>query len=87
MCEARRAACPAPSSALLSLPCCRHQVARRGLHTREAHHLRGRGRPPRLRQAALPSDQNTLRPHTTVTAAWDVLRVERQYICGILAET
>ena len=35
-------------------------MARRGVHPREAHHLRGRGRSPRLRQAAVSSDQNTL---------------------------
>ena len=56
-----------PSPALLSLPLiqpslsCRHQVARRGLYPREAHHLRGRGWSPGLRQAAFPPDQNTLR--------------------------
>ena len=40
--------------------CFRHKMARRGVHPREAHHLRGCGRSPRLRQAAVSSDQNTL---------------------------
>ena len=41
--------------------CFRNQVARCGLHPREAHHLRGCGRTPGLRQATIPSDQNSLK--------------------------
>ncbi len=36
-------------------------MARRRLHPREAHHLRGRGGTPQLRQADIPADQHTMK--------------------------
>ena len=36
-------------------------MARRGLHPREADHMRGRGWSLGLRQTALPPDQNSMK--------------------------